>query len=567
MNKKFFLGSLLMLALCMTGCQIFPASNSEGDGSEESTPTSENSDNTNQTSDSQSQEQSQNIPAPAAGAFAFNDAQLNTAQEIHTANQLKYLNMQKEYYSMGKSDLDSCDAYGNKNVSQPLPVKLDWNFTPEAGKTVSKYAVVFGQKADLSDGFEVAGTSATTLSFYNTFLGTNYFKIVAKYADGSEKASDIKTFKVTEQAPRNLLVGNMPNCRDMGGRTTVAGGKVKQGLIYRTSGSKFDNNTPSNQEAKDVLLKQLKVKTEINVANSTTNNVNLSGTKVENAYMAYGSVPYSNLARNSVRIRQVMDILAEENNYPVFYHCRIGTDRTGITGVMIGGLLGISFNEIIQDYGFSNFAPIDNQRYPGKTPDNNGDDIKKYIDEIIALPGANFQEKTYLALRMIGVPAAKLDKIIDFMTEGTKAQIPATAKIGEGTGLTSSAQMTATTDYKSPATYYGVSSNGTVSFATQTTAGKKDVIVYLGSTANITTSTSTKLANSLVLKIDGVEKTITNTKNLWEAGFGSTQQDSRKGYMFNILGSYDFTAAQHTVEIGVKSGTFNIASVTVADRA
>ena len=104
MNKKFFLGSLLALSLCVTGCQLFPSSNSEGEGSEGSTPTSENSDNTNQ-QNSGSQESSNNIPAPAAGAFAFNDAQLNTAQEIHTENQLKYLNMQKEYYSMGASDL------------------------------------------------------------------------------------------------------------------------------------------------------------------------------------------------------------------------------------------------------------------------------------------------------------------------------------------------------------------------------------------------------------------------------------------------------------------------------
>ena len=567
MNKKLFLGSLLMLALTMTGCQQ-PAQES---GKESVEPAA-----SSQTPASDESQQSQApvssnpgdpvIPAPTAGVFAFDATQLSTAQEIHTENQLKYLNLSKEYYSMGKSDLDACDAMGNKNVSSPLPVKINWNFTPESGKTVSKYSLVFGQKSDLSDGFTVEGTSSPSISFYNSFLGTNYFKVVAKYADGSEKASDIKTFKVTEQAPRSLLVGNMPNCRDMGGRTTYAGGKVKQGLIYRTSGSRFDNSTPSDQDAKDVLTKQLKVKTEINVANSTGNNVSLSGVKVENCYMAYGSVPYSNLARNSVRIRQVMDILAEESNYPVFYHCRIGTDRTGITGVMIGGLLGIKFNEIIQDYGYSNFAPIDNQRYPGKTPDNNGDDIKKYIDEILALPGENFQEQTYLALRMLGVPAAKLDKIINFMTDGAKATIPATAKVGEGDDLTSTVTKTTSSDYKTPASYYALGTDASVSYATTTTGGKKDIIVYLGYTGSVSTSTTTKLANSLTLKIDGTEQTIANTKNLWQAGFGSTQQDSRKGYMFNILGSYDFTAGQHTVEIVSKSSTFNIATVTIADR-
>ena len=540
MNKKYFLSSLLVLAMCMTGCQINPGKSEE---SKYSNPD-----------------------------FSFNQEELDTPQEIHTENQLKYLNLEKEYYSMTKSDLDGCDAKGNKNVSTPLPVSVSWDYKAPADKEVDHFTFVFGQKSDLSDGFEVTGTAEPTISFYNSYLGTNYFNVIASFTDGTTAESGIKTFKVTEQAPRSLYVGNMPNCRDMGGRTTYAGGKIKQGLIYRTSGSKFDNSTPSDAKAKDILLNELKVKTEINVANSTSNNVNLDGVKVENCYMAYGSVPYSNLARNSVRIRQVMDILADEENYPVFYHCRIGTDRTGITGVMIGGLLGIKFNEVIQDYGYSNFAPIDNQRYPNKPNDTNGDDIVKYIDEILALPGANFQEQTYLALRMIGVPAAKLDKIIDLMTEGTKATIPATAKVGQGDDLTSSVSKTTAAEgtaneYKTPASYYAVPADGTVSYKVTTTAGKKDVIVYLGYTGNISTSTSTKLSASLTLKIDGVEQTIANTKSLWQAGFGSTQQDSRMGYMFNILGSYDFTAAEHTVEIGVKSGTFNIASITVADRA
>ena len=67
---------------------------------------------------------------------------------------------------MTSNDLNACDAYGNKNVSTPEKVTLSWDFTPDAGKTVSKYSVIFGQKADLSDGYTVEGTSAKSLSFY-----------------------------------------------------------------------------------------------------------------------------------------------------------------------------------------------------------------------------------------------------------------------------------------------------------------------------------------------------------------------------------------------------------------
>ena len=512
----------------------------------------------------------EDIPATgggeAEGNFTFNESELNTPQEIHTTNQKAYLNFSKPYYQITGSDLNGFSATGASSLQKsswaPKSVTVNWNYTVPSGKTLSKFQFLYGQRSDLGDAYTVEGTTANKITFVNPYLGDNYFKVIANFSDGSKEASPIKIFKVDTQAPRNLDVGNMPNCRDMGGRTTYAGGKVRQGLIYRTAGNKFDNRSSLSSDATNVLTKQLKVKTEINVANSDTNNVNLSGGKLVNAYMAYGATPYSNLARNSVRIRQVMDVLADQNNYPVFYHCRIGTDRTGITGVMINGLLGVPFNEVIQDYGFSNFSPIDNQRYPGKTPDNNGDDIKKYIDEILAMPGSNFQEQTYNALLAIGCKQETLNTIIDIMTEGNKADLSIKGVVGEGNSLSSTGSKKTSTDYKNPATYYELSSGKQVSLTAELTAGEKDIVVYLGgSDAN----TSTSFASCISLKIDGVEQTISNSKTLHTAGFGNTQQDSRIGYMFNILGKYNLAAGAHTVTFSVKSGSFNVATLSVFD--
>ena len=501
--------------------------------------------------------------------FTFDDNELNTPQEIHTADQKAYLNFSKPYYEITGSDLNGFHATGASSLQKeswaPKQVKISWEYGAPEDKTLSKFQLVYGQEKDLSDGYTVNGSKNNYISFSNPYLGDNYFKVIANFSDGSKEESEIKVFKVEDVAPRNLDVGNMPNCRDMGGRTTYAGGKIKQGMIYRTAGNKFDNFSSIDSDCQDVLTNQLKVKTEINVANSTGNNVNLSGVKVENCFMAYGSVPYSNLARNSVRVRQIMDILSKEENYPVFYHCRIGTDRTGITGVMINGLLGVPFNEVIQDYGFSNFSPIDNQRYPHKTPDNNGDDIAKYIDEILALPGKNFQEQTYNALLAIGCPAEQLDAIIDIMTIGEKADISNTGKIGKGNDLSSTGNKKTASDFKNPDIYYECGSGKEASFTADLTAGNKDIVVYLAYTGSVQTSNTTKLSSSIKLKIDGAEKNMTNSKNLWTAGFGSTQQDSRIGYMFNLLGQYDLTAGSHTVTISVSSGTFNIATICVFD--
>ena len=500
----------------------------------------------------------------AKGAFTFNDTELNTPQEIHTANQKAYLNFSKPYYQITGSDLNGFQATGSSRLAKtswaPNKVTVNWNYTVPSGKTLSKFQFLYGQRSDLGDAYTVEGTTENSISFVNPYLGDNYFKVIANFSDGSKEASDIKVFKVDATAPRNLDVGNMPNCRDMGGRTTYAGGKVRQGMIYRTAGNKFDNSSQVDSACKDVLTKQLKVKTEINVANSTSNNVNLTGTTVVNAFMDYGATPYSNLARNAERVRQVMDVLADEANYPVFYHCRIGTDRTGITGVMINGLLGVPFNEVIQDYGFSNFSPIDNQRYPGKTPDNNGDDIKKYIDEILGLPGKNFQEQTYNALLSIGVPMEKLNKIIDIMTEGKKAEIQV-GRVGVGEDLASNGTLKNANDYTAPEAYYEVAAEEEASLTTYFTAGEKDVVVFLGSQDS---SDSKMLSSCITLMIDDEEQEI-NDKSLHRAGFGKTQQNGRTGYMFSLLGKYNFSAGQHTITVSVTSGSFGIASIAAYD--
>ncbi len=553
MKKTFKLLSFLLAFGLLTACgQANEPSNGGKSGNESGKPSEGSKDSGGQGSESG--------PVISEG-FTFDDDELNTPQEIHTADQKKYLNLDKEYYHITESDLSSCGAYGNSNVSTPNKVTVSWTYGAPTGKTVSKFNLVYGQNSDLSDGYTIEGTSAQKISFYNPYLGDNYFKVIAKLNDGTEEESEVKIFKVDTQAPRNLSAGNMPNVRDMGGRTTYAGGKIKQGLIYRGAGNRFDNRSSVDSECQNVLTKQLKIKTEINVANGDGNNLNFSGVTLKNCYMDYGATPYSNLARNAERVRQVMDILSDPTNYPVFYHCRIGTDRTGITGMMIGGLLGIPFNEVFQDYCFSNFAPIDGQRYPNKPSDPNGDDPAKYIDEILKMPGKNYQEQTYNALLSIGCPAEKLDRIINFMTEGPKANLNNNQKIGIGNGLSSTASQKVDGEYKNPAISYQMTSGMETSFATETTSGRKDVVVYLGSQDS---NKSTKLANCIQLKIDGIQQTIVD-KTLFLAGFGKTQQNGRTGYMFNLLGTYNFSNGNHTISIYVTSGTFYLGTICVFD--
>ena len=133
-------------------------------------------------------------------------------------------------------------------------------------------------------------------------------------------------------------------------------------------------------------------------------------------------------------------------------------------------------------------------------------------------------------------------------------------KIGKDNDLSGAAKQTAT-DYKNPATYYPIETNGSVNYTATTTAGEKDIVVYLGSS---TVSNNTKLANCISLKIDGAAQTIVD-KTLYKAGFGTTYRLGNTAYMFQILGKYTLTAGQHTFTISSTNGSFNVGTICVFD--
>ncbi|MBO7615463.1 MAG: tyrosine-protein phosphatase [Bacilli bacterium] len=502
------------------------------------------------------------IPATGvvSNAFSFN-SDITTAQKIHTTDQENFLKYNKEYYNITSSELNSYNAIGTSEHSFPNQVSLTWNYTVPSGKTIKNYSIITGQEADLSDGYTIVGTSAKSISFYNPFLGTNYFKVVANFTDNTSEVSPIKTFLVDATAPRNVKIDNMSNCRDMGGRTNVSGGKIRQGLIYRTAET---GSNPSNA-IKEEMINRFKLKSEIYVKDGGGSSSPLgSSVQFFNCSMDYGATPYSNMCRNAERLRKVFSVLGDVNNYPLFYHCRIGTDRTGICGVAINGVLGVPFNEVIQDYAFSNFGQIDGQRYAHKSSDPNGDDCAKYIDEILAMPGKNFQEQTIYYLLTIGVPAKTIQNVINIMTVGNKVTVPTDIVVANGDtlGVKGGSKKTST-DYTNPDTYYeikGASQN--VNFRYDMDESKEvTVVAYLGSTDS---SSSKKLAGGIDLKIDGVSQTISNTKTYYLAGFGRTQQASRTGYMFNILGKFNLTSGSHNITVaGKNSDKFNIGSIAI----
>ena len=492
--------------------------------------------------------------------------------EIHTDAQKTFLEYEGSYAKMDKSLFPD----GKSHLSDSKPITLTWNYEAKDGKEVEKYSVIYGQKSDLSDGYRVdADAEKDEISFYNPYLGRNYYKLIATYTDESTDETPIRHFEVDSTYPRNLTIAGMTNCRDIGGRVLSDGGKIKQGLIYRTSGK--NQNGSMTDATREEMINHLKLKNEINLAgDSTSYNLNLENIPVyTGSRMDTSSTGgYSHISRNAEAVKNFFNFISDENNYPLFYHCKIGTDRTGLCTILLHGLLGVSYNEIYQDYLFSNFGKIGEQRTIG---DGNSHDIRKYMDDLKNYSGEKFQNKVYNILLSLGVSKDTLDKVISNLTEGPTAtgndanQVIARADALTANGVTMS---TDTSERANPDSYYVLDSDSkSVSYTFNASkAYTGQVVAYLANpdTAQTNDTNKTKKMNEAIsVSLDNNGMTLID-QNYYEArmavckGNGIT---TRINYWPVILGTVDISAGSHTITITGTSNKMNLGGIYIFDNS
>ena len=479
---------------------------------------------------------------------------LDEEKEIHTEAQLTYLQYDGEYKTIDPNLYPG----GTKHNSAPMPVELEWEYTMLDGMEdqFKNFTVSYGQYKDLRDGYVVDAETTENggkVSLMNVFMGTNYFKVFANYEDETVDATKTMTFKVAKDGPRNLEVDGFTNCRDMGGRVTEDGYTIKQGLVYRTCGNKFDYRTTITEKGKREMLDHWKVKTEINVADVDTHDVKLEGTVVKDYFMDYANVTPKtkhHFGRNTESVKNIFKTLADPESLPVFYHCRIGTDRTGLAAILIYGLLGLSENEIFQDYLFSNFGNITQKRYIGEK--GGEDNILNYIEQIEAMPGETFKNKVYNTLLSIGLSAETMAKVVENLLDVTtplggndKKQSVVNADAFTGIDVVEDTSERMNPDY------YCVLSNGKTATATlKAPSSKVALYAYIGSGK---TSNEVFLDDAFTVKANGAELPVTHIGYI-DACLGNNKND-RPSYYFFKLGEVENVKAGDNITVALTGKT------------
>ena len=545
MKKTFIIAFALSFILAIAGCSGNTPSIIENSSSEESIV-------------------EESTEAPIVDNSGFKNINEDEEFEIHTDLQKAFLEYEGGY---GKCPTDLYPD-GKQHLSDSLPITLTWNYELPEGKEVSKFSVVYGQEKDLSDGYKVDGAAENTISFYNPFLGTNYYKLIATFTDESTDETPIRHFEVNSSYPRNLTIEGMTNCRDMGGRVTEEGGRIRQGMIYRTSGK--NQNGSLTDATTEEMVNHLGVKNEINLAgDSSSYNLKLQGTTlIESCKMDTSSTGgFHHFSRNAEAVKNFFEFLADENNYPVFYHCKIGTDRTGVCSVLLAGLLGASLDEIYQDYLFSNFGKIGEKRGIG-TGDSH--DMLKYVNDLLEMSGESFKNKVYNTLLAIGLSRETLDKVISILTIGPAPkgndnnQVIARADVLNASGVTIKED---TSDRSHPDNYFVLdSSDQSISYSFEVKkAFTGQIVAYLG---NSDASTTKKIADAISCDIDNTDIGIRDvTYKDARMGKCTVSGSSRMNYFPVVLGTFDLSEGNHTITITGTSNVMNLGGIYIFDNA
>ena len=337
----------------------------------------------------------------------------------------------------------------------PLVLKL----RATAGEN-GPWKVLIGKKPDLSDariwyvktlepdaetGHEIeSGTTQVVVKveipMSNLEIGMRYYwKVVCRGRCGwacdpkhgcverSKVAeTSIASFVTEDFAPRWIgIEGRVGNMRDLGGRIGVGGRRLRQGLVFRGEGLNDNSLTGETKgrnrlmvEDVSYLVETLGIRTDLDLrshAETADMTVSPMGPAVRFVHIPTESYREIFKPKGMKMMARAFRIFCDRANYPVYFHCIAGADRTGALAYMLNGALGVSRHEAETDWE-STFYP----RIPDEKPDLDfwcreshfNDGLAKYGDA-----NASWNDRVVLYLKDCGVTDEEIARVREIMLE------------------------------------------------------------------------------------------------------------------------------------------------------
>ncbi len=268
-------------------------------------------------------------------------------------------------YLLAEDDYEQIMALQSADIYDKQLTSVSW----EQQENAAKYIVELSTNADMKDSIEYSVDGIETEYIFNALIpNTTYYVKLLAYDVNDQLTHETKTQSFTTQSDfcqRIVNVDGVSNVRDIGGYNAQGNSKVKYGLIYR--GARLNAITDKGIAT---FTQELGIKTELDVRYGTDGGkaVELEGV----AYQQLGMWAYNSIlpdtcqpkvsgaglfdARTIDGIKGVFEAIANPENLPVYIHCTAGADRTGTICYLINGVLGVAYEDLVQDFELTSFS-------------------------------------------------------------------------------------------------------------------------------------------------------------------------------------------------------------------
>jgi protein-tyrosine phosphatase len=158
------------------------------------------------------------------------------------------------------------------------------------------------------------------------------------------------SFITVDSRYRFVEVDGALNLRDLGGIG------IKQGMIYR--GSEINREYKITESGRRTMRDVLGIKTQLSLRGEVddTDGVSVIGEGVQYRHIPYR--PYEEIfeEKNRRAIIEIIDLFADETNYPIYFHCFGGADRTGMVAMLLRAIMGECDEDILTDYELTSLS-------------------------------------------------------------------------------------------------------------------------------------------------------------------------------------------------------------------
>lgn len=277
-------------------------------------------------------------------------------------------------YLDAKTAQDQFTALANAMGSQLDRQYASIEYSSENGKTYRVFAfnvnddnerfVVRGRGGKATGGLFIPGETYRLKIVGMSDYDEDFFNATAWKNQYSDYVTEEKTVKIKDSPVRFITLNSGYNYRDLGGWETETGKKICYGKIYRGA------RTNGFSEKDIAIFKEnLHIKSEIDLRNSNDDggqNSSILGDDIN--YLKAPMSQYSYIlpsfslngrtfdTNSPAEIKRIFEFLADEHNYPLFFHCNAGADRTGTLAFLILGSLGVTIGDLTRDFELTSFS-------------------------------------------------------------------------------------------------------------------------------------------------------------------------------------------------------------------